>query len=39
MSEFEIKIQDLIEYIRFGTQLKYDIKDYIVAIERNIRFI
>lgn len=39
MSEEEIKIQDLIEHIRFGTQLKYDIKDYILAIERNIRLI
>ena len=29
----EIKIQDLIEHIRFGTQLKYDIKDYIYSIE------
>ena len=29
----KIKIQDLIEHIRFGTQLKYDIKDYIYSIE------
>ena len=31
--EEEIKIQDLIEHIRFGTELKYDIKAYIIAIE------
>lgn len=39
LSEEEIKIQDLIEHIRFGTQLKYDMKSYILAIERHFRFI
>lgn len=39
MNEEEIKVQDLIEHIRFGTQLKYDMKSYILAIERTYRFI
>lgn len=33
MDEEEIKIQNLIEHIRFGTQLKYDMKAYILALE------
>ena len=34
--EEDIKIQDLIEHIRFGTQLKYDMKTYLIAIENLI---
>ena len=36
MNKEEI-IENLIEHIRFGTQLKYDMRSYILAIERNIR--
>lgn len=31
--EEEIKVQDLIEHIRFGTQMKYDMKTYLIAIQ------
>lgn len=34
MNEEEIKVQDFIEHIRFGTQLKYEMKTYMLAIER-----
>ena len=34
--EEDIKIQDLIEHIRFGTQLKYDMKTDLIAIENLI---